>query len=351
MRKAIIICVLAAALTACGSVEESSGGRSASTVFGRAAGSAGYDIDEPTSSEVEDDSSEILYERNVQTYYSAYGEKFDVELSRYSNDAQVVLHYITHDCNYIPEMNGSHKFIIRTEEEFEYVKSKYGLPDIDTEFYTGGCEGEFIECGFDEYDYVIEYDEHSTGGYFLTPAALVVDTDKLEFAFTNNSKVPGDTEMVTEAFTGDIYIAAIPKGTLMNEHYEGWEYIDLADIDDPLVDEPVEEPDQEQPVILNDTDEYMREGTLVATIQDGSGEVMRMTEVYRLDDDWCYVNFDCKTTSWGSPEWERNIIVSGRVHTLDAIIKAAKDFGSDGFVTYPSDKDTHTIDDFIEEWS
>ena len=348
MRKAIIICVLAAALTACGSVDESSGSK-ASRIGSKA---KGIEVNSPAASVVIDDGSENLYERNVQTYYSAYGEKFDVELSRYSNDAQVVINYVTHGySDYIPEMNGSHKFIIRTEDEFKYVKSNYGLSFIDTEFYTGGCEGEFIECGFDEYDYVIEYDEHSTGGYFLRPGGLVVDTDKLEFVFTNDSKLPGDTDMVTEAFTGDLFIAAIPKGTLMNEHYEGWEYIDLADIDDPLVDEPVEEPAQEQPVILDDTDEYMREGTLVATIQDGSGEVMRMTEVYRLDDDWCYVNFDCKTTSWGSPEWERNIIVSGRVHTLDAVIKAARDFGSDGFVTYPSDKDTHTIEEFIEKWS
>ena len=351
MRKAIIICVLAAALTACGSVDESSQSKT-SRVDSKAKSTV---ANAPWASFMTDDSedgSEDLYERNVQTYYSAYGEEFDVELSRYSNDAQVVINYVTHGySDYIPEMNGSHKFIIRTEDEFKYVKSNYGLSFIDTEFYTGGCEGEFIECGFDEYAYVIEYDEHSTGGYFLRPAALVVDTDKLEFVFTNDSKVPGDTETVTEAFTGDLFIAAIPKGTLMNDSYEGWEYIDLADIDDPLVDEPVEDPDQEQPVILDDTDEYMREGTLVATIQDGSGEVMRQTEVYRLDDDWCYVNFDCKTTSWGSPEWERNIIVSGRVHTLDAVIKAAKDFGSDGFVTYPSDKDTHTIEDFIEEWS
>ncbi|MBR1423208.1 MAG: hypothetical protein IJ571_07205 [Ruminococcus sp.] len=348
MRKAIIICVLAAALSACGSVDDSSDSK-ASRIDSIAAGSA---VNAPVASVVVDDGSEDQYERDVQTYYSSLGEQFEVELSRYSNDAQVMINYIEHGGGFLPEMNGSHRFIIRTEEEFEYVKQRYGLPPIDTEFYTGGCEGEFIECGFDEFDYVIEYDEHSTGGYDLRPAALVVDTDKLEFVFTSDSKVPGDTEMVTEAFTGDIYIAALPKGTLMNDSYEGWEYIDLTNSEMPVdgvtgSNVPIET----QLKIQTDTDKYMTEGELIATIEDGSGEVMRQTEVYKLDDDWCYVNFNCKTSSWGSSEWERNIVVSGRVHTIDAVIKAAQDFGSDGYVIYPSDKDTHTLDAFIEKWS
>lgn len=77
---------------------------------------------------------------------------------------------------------------------------------------------------------------------------------------------------------------------------------------------------------------------------------MHKTYVYEtVDGQYSYVNVLSTTVNYGSTKWNDVIKGSGMADSKEDIIKAAKEFGSCGFVFYAGDTVTiHTVDEFLE---
>ncbi|MGN0580114.1 MAG: hypothetical protein ACI4JE_04505 [Ruminococcus sp.] len=208
--------------------------------------SCGRTVDD--TAQVEDNASSTVKLSTVNEtdkYYSADGVELNIDMSQYSGNAKLLtgsdIYLLSYDCGYI---SGNHPgaLIIENEEQLDYVMERYGLalpPDGLTEDelwdYSTAISEPFndmiAEYPVSDYSYVIEYEEVSCGGYYLKVGALLVDKDSLRFVRTADSKTPDGDEQ-PEVMGGFCYMAAIPKGVLMNEHYEGWTYPETTDIGD-----------------------------------------------------------------------------------------------------------------------
>ena len=146
------------------------------------------------------------------------GKKLKIDLSKYSKDAKLLtaddIYLMSFHCGYISDSQ-PYRLIIETRQQLDCALKQYALVpgELMTEQYP-----------ISDYSYVIEYVEVGSGGFDLKAGGLVVDTDRLAFVQSEDSRTPDPNSIQTTVMDGFCYMAALPKGTLMNEHYENWTY-------------------------------------------------------------------------------------------------------------------------------
>lgn len=89
----------------------------------------------------------------------------------------------------------------------------------------------------------------------------------------------------------------------------------------------------------------------IAVFNGGAGEITHSTYIYKIDNDhdnmgFKYINTVNTTTSWGSPDWEIEVVKTGEVTWTDDVFKVAKDHGAYSYVKVPNDDKTYSIEEF-----
>lgn len=181
---------------------------------------------------------------DTEKHYAANGVELNIDMSNYSDKAKLLtaddIYLLSYNCGYI---SGNHPvmMIVENQDQLDYAGERYGLalpPEGLSEdelwSYNTGISKPFTEMvekyPISDYSYVIEYDEVGSGGYDLRVGALLVDDDILHFVRTADSKTPDPESVQPDVMGGFCYMAAVPKGTLMNEHYDRWTYPDKNDM-------------------------------------------------------------------------------------------------------------------------
>lgn len=181
---------------------------------------------------------------DIKKYYAANGIELNVNMNNYSDKAKLLtaddIYLLSYDCGYI---SGNHPdmMIIENQEQLDYAYERYGLalpPEGLSEdelwYYDTAISEPFNEMAGEypitDYSYVIEYEEVGCGGYDLKVGALLVDEDILRFVRTADSKTPDPELAQNDVMDGFCYMAAVPKDTLMNKHYDRWTYPDKNDM-------------------------------------------------------------------------------------------------------------------------
>lgn len=181
-------------------------------------------------------------------YYSADGIELKIDMSQYHETAKLLtaddIYLLSFNCGYISE-NAYDMLIIENGEQLDCALEQYGLalpPDGLTEgeswYYHTAIAEPFnrmiAEYPISDYSYVIEYHEVGSDGYDLKVGALLVDSDNLHFVYDSDSHTPDPDlgEGFCDVMDGFCYMAAVPKGMLMNEHYAKWTYPETNAIGD-----------------------------------------------------------------------------------------------------------------------
>ena len=161
----------------------------------------------------------------------------NIDMSQYSDQAKLLtagdgIYLGSSRCGYWDEFGNDTSFIIHTQEQLDVFNSRYGMNEKVPVRHTDGESD--TEYDLEHYDLVMEYFEVGSGGYNLKAGGLLVDTDTLFFVDSPDSKRP-DGDTVTAVMDGFWFVAAVPKGTLLNERYSGWTYFDAEapEITDP----------------------------------------------------------------------------------------------------------------------
>lgn len=146
-----------------------------------------------------------------------------INMNQYSSEAKLYrpedIYLQSFDCGCVNDAD-FRLLAIETEEQLAYALVRYGS--------FGGLISEMAESyPISEYSYFVEYDEVSSGGWYIHCGALLVDKDKLLFVRTTDSYSPGETEMVPAVMGGFCHMAAVPKSYLLNDCYQGWTYPDV----------------------------------------------------------------------------------------------------------------------------
>jgi|GEM_PF-2623580 len=207
---------------------------------------------------------------------------------------------------------------------------EYNLQSVTIDFQSK--ERGFYIFDVEEHDYpvniIIAAGEFSTGGYDIFIDDMNYDNNT--FTVTVREICPEPTDIVTEAFTYpccEIQLNKLPGSVRVldgngNELDCLYFYIDENEI----------------------------EPGWIAVIEDGTGEFMHKTYVYEtVDGQYSYVNVLSTTVNYGSTKWNDVIRGSGMADSKEDIIKAAKEFGSCGFIFYVGDTATiHSVDEFLD---
>lgn len=181
---------------------------------------------------------------NTEKHYDANGNVFIIDMSNYSDKAKLLtaddIYLLSFNCGYI---SGNHPdmIIIKNQEQLDYAFERYGLalppdelPEDELWSYDTSISEPFNEMvkeyPISEYSYVIEYVEVSGFGYKLHAGALLIDEDTLHFVNSEDSNTSDYGAEQYDVMDGFCYMAAVPKGMLINEHYDGWIYPDKNDI-------------------------------------------------------------------------------------------------------------------------
>lgn len=151
-------------------------------------------------------------------YTTPDGTGLAVDMSKFSKNAKL----LTAADIYVRNAGGGYLssgafdgLIIENEAALKYARERYCLemlPDDIEEKYP-----------IADYTYIIKYREVGSSGYSLQAGALLVDVDTLNFVMTENSHGPL-TETVCDVMDGFIFLAIVPDGTLLNDHYRNWTY-------------------------------------------------------------------------------------------------------------------------------
>ena len=178
------------------------------------------------------------------------------------------------------------------------------------------------------YKLLIAAGEFSTGGHSIEICDIQYDGSKLKITVKETG--PKDTDTVIQAITYPccgIEIDQLPGDIeIVSETGTKYERLDTR------------------------LDESELEKGWIAIIQNGAGEHMWMTYVYKTDDGkYKYINVAATTVSWGSTKWNKVVKDKGIVDSREAVVEEAKKFKSDGFVTFAGDasKTVHSIKEFL----
>ena len=182
---------------------------------------------------------------DTEKHYAANGVELDIDMTDYSDKAKLLtaddIYLLSFNCGYLSGNRHPVRMIVENQDQLNYAGERYGLalsqeglPEDELWSYHTGISGPFSEMAekysINDYSYVIEYDEVSSGGYDLHIGALLVDDDILHFVRTADSKTPDPDSMQPDVMGGFCYMAAVPKDTLMNAHYDNWTYPDKNDM-------------------------------------------------------------------------------------------------------------------------
>lgn len=120
------------------------------------------------------------------------------------------------ECGYVSEagkINYSPMFITNSEE-LERAQEEYFLQIIEDDWTNNSIAEAFAkltkEYSIDEYNYLIEYQETTSGGYYFHADKVGVLGDNIGFLL-GESQSPSPMEATTEVMGGFCHMAAIPK--------------------------------------------------------------------------------------------------------------------------------------------
>ena len=142
---------------------------------------------------------------------------------------EVEAYVVSFECGYIQEAGKINylPMFITNSEELERAKEEYFLQVIEEDWANNSIAEAFAkltkEYSIDEYNYLIEYQETSSGGYYFHADKVGVSGDKIGFLL-DEEKTPSPWELVTDVMGGFCHMAAIPKSqtegnTFMNVTY------------------------------------------------------------------------------------------------------------------------------------
>ncbi|MBR4948436.1 MAG: protease complex subunit PrcB family protein [Clostridiales bacterium] len=187
-----------------------------------------------------------------------------------------------------------------------------------------------FQAAEDEYPYkvIIDAGEKNTGGYDIQITGI--EYDGTEAVIIVEETTPAIDDAVTQAFTYPccgVSFDTLPKSIRV-----------------------VNTAGDEFPCFYIRLDETEIKDGWFAVIEDGAGEIVFKTYVYKTDDDkYEYINVTSTTVSYGAAEWNDVVSGSGAADTREDVILAAKEFGSCGFVMFADKGSTvFSIDEFLE---
>lgn len=90
----------------------------------------------------------------------------------------------------------------------------------------------------------------------------------------------------------------------------------------------------------------------IAVFNGGAGEIVYSTYVYKIDNGHAnygfkYINTVSTTVSWGSTEWNEEIVGRGKVDWTDDVFTVAKKNDAYDYVRIPNSTRTYTIEEFM----
>ena len=185
--------------------------------------------------------------------------------------------------------------------------------------------------------------EKNTGGYGIKVIDIGLQDGELWITVEETSPAPGD--IVTQAFTYPCCVLKLNKlppkfyvidnsGKVLSDVNSDGTVISNGNID---VDPRTLEKDYKLP------------DGWIASLRDGAGEIMYETFIYKDGTGYKYINIISVTESWGATKWNNKFQSEGTCSNKDEVLKAAKDFGSAGFMVLPDDlSKTYSVDDFIK---
>ena len=178
------------------------------------------------------------------------------------------------------------------------------------------------------YKILIAAGEFSTGGHSIAICGIQYDGTKLKITVKETGPEPDDN--VTQAI--DYPCCGIEIDYLPED-------VEIVSVNGTAYER-----------IYIRLNESRIEDGWIAIIQNGAGERMLMTYVYKTDDGkYKYVNVEATTKSWGSTKWNKVVKDEGTVDSREAVVDEAKKFKSDGSVIFPDDasKTVHSINEFL----
>ncbi len=123
------------------------------------------------------------------------------------------------NCGYLSGINylPSRYILIETEEQLEYAVQNYSLSE---EFESVG-----VNYPIEEYTYLAEYVDVSSGGYYLHADKVKISEGAVRFVLSEDSYSPKEWEPVPCMMDGFFHIAAIPK-----EYLDGCDFLEMSPI-------------------------------------------------------------------------------------------------------------------------
>ena len=205
---------------------------------------------------------------------------------------------------------------------------EYNLQSVSIDFMSRERGYYIFDADGGDYpvNIIIAAGEFSTGGYDIF--IVDMDYDGKTLTVTVKETYPEPTDMVTEAFTYpccEIQLNKLPGSVTV-----------------------IDESGNELDCLYTYIDEYEIDPGWIAVIENGSGEYMSKTYVYEtVDGRYSYINVISTTVNYGASKWNNVVRETGFADTKDDIVEIAKSFGSCGFVLFPDDNSSHSIDDFL----
>lgn len=167
-----------------------------------------------------------------EIHYAANGKELNLTVSSYSENVKVLtaneIYLYGIDCGYISGID-SYRLVIEDQEQLDAAFERYALKRQS----NGAISAPFNEMAenypIKDHTYVIQYVMTSSGIYDQRVGALVFDEKNLSFVTTVDSKTPDSSQPQPDVMGGYCFMAAVPKGVLLNDHYDRWTYPDSND--------------------------------------------------------------------------------------------------------------------------
>ena len=217
--------------------------------------------------------------------------------------------------------------VVPTDKETK-TPDKGSLAGVDYTIVNNGENGRERLRGYridaleqdDSPIYIMIYSgEKSTGGYSIRITDVYEDSDGY-FTVKVEETEPDPTSSVTEALTYPscmLTVNILPKKLKVIDQNGN----EMEKLNKDIVEEKAEDA-----AVADDVEADAE--TLIAVIQDGGGEIMWKTYVYKTSSGYKYRNVETKTKSWGSANWKETDKDSGEVSSKEEIVSIAKKFGS-----------------------
>ena len=225
------------------------------------------------------------------------------------------------------------------EYEFEIgITGSFGMMKSNSGYFVETSEGSDPSVYI-----VICSGEKSTTGYDINIVDIGLQDGEFRITVEETSPAPGST--VGDAMTYPYCTLILNK---LPEKYKvyntkGYEFPEYDSIDEATR----ENLSFKDPRFL--IKDYPIPDGWIASLRDGAGEIMYETFIYRDGTGYKYINVISITESWGATKWNNRFHSEGTSSTKDEVLKAAKNFGSAGFMVLPDDlSKVYSVDDFIK---